>query len=69
MIGAGASIGVDTVLIAPITVGARAYTGSGAVVNRDVPADALVVGVPAHLLRMLNTQDASPVEQGKDEKE
>jgi bifunctional UDP-N-acetylglucosamine pyrophosphorylase/glucosamine-1-phosphate N-acetyltransferase len=68
-IGAGASIGVDTVLIAPVTVGARAYTGSGAVVNKDVPPDALVVGVPAHLLRMLNSQDAAPIEPGKDEKE
>ncbi|MBV9617069.1 MAG: bifunctional UDP-N-acetylglucosamine diphosphorylase/glucosamine-1-phosphate N-acetyltransferase GlmU [Ktedonobacteraceae bacterium] len=68
-IGAGASIGVDTVLIAPVTVGAHAYTGSGAVVNRDVPPDALVVGVPAHLLRMLNPQHASPVGQDKDEKE
>jgi bifunctional UDP-N-acetylglucosamine pyrophosphorylase/glucosamine-1-phosphate N-acetyltransferase len=64
-IGAGASLGVDTVLIAPVTIGARAYTGSGSVVNRDVPADALVVGVPARLLRMLNTRD----EQAKDEKE
>ena len=68
-IGAGASIGVDTVLIAPVTVGARASTGSGAVVNKDVPPDALVVGVPAHLLRMLTTQDASAGEQDKDEKE
>lgn len=64
-IGAGASLGVDTVLIAPVTIGARAYTGSGSVVNRDVPPDALVVGVPARLLRMLNTQ----AEQDKDEKE
>ena len=68
-IGARASIGVDTILIAPVTVGAGAYTGSGAVVNRDVPPDALVVGVPAHLLRMLNTQDGTLVEQDKDEKE
>lgn len=57
VIGARASLGVDSVLIAPVTVGARASTGSGAVVNRDVPADALVVGVPARLLRMLDTQD------------
>lgn len=64
-IGPEASIGVDTVLIAPVTVGAHASTGAGAVVNRDVPADALVVGVPARLLRMLNTQ----VEQDKDAKE
>lgn len=51
-IGDGASIGSDTMLIAPVTVGEHATTGAGAVVNRDVPAWALVVGVPARLLRM-----------------
>ena len=46
-IGAGAFIGVDTMLVAPITVGDGAKTGAGAVVTHDVPAGALVVGVPA----------------------
>ncbi len=48
-IGAGAFIGVDTMLIAPIEVGEGARTGAGAVVTRDVPAGKLAVGVPARI--------------------
>jgi bifunctional UDP-N-acetylglucosamine pyrophosphorylase/glucosamine-1-phosphate N-acetyltransferase len=48
-IGAGAFIGVDTMLIAPVELGPGARTGAGAVVNRDVPAGKLAVGVPARL--------------------
>jgi len=58
-IGAGAFIGCDTVLVAPVTVGEGAYTGAGAVITHDVPAHALVVGVPARLRRMLDSPDAS----------
>jgi bifunctional UDP-N-acetylglucosamine pyrophosphorylase / glucosamine-1-phosphate N-acetyltransferase len=46
-IGAGAFIGVDTMLRAPINVGPGARTGAGAVVTRDVPAGETVVGMPA----------------------
>jgi bifunctional UDP-N-acetylglucosamine pyrophosphorylase/glucosamine-1-phosphate N-acetyltransferase len=46
-IGDNAFIGSDTILVAPVTVGERATTGAGAVVTRDVAADATVVGVPA----------------------
>jgi len=42
-IGAGASIGSNSVLVAPVTLGDGAMTGAGAVVRKDVPADALVV--------------------------
>jgi bifunctional UDP-N-acetylglucosamine pyrophosphorylase/glucosamine-1-phosphate N-acetyltransferase len=68
-IGTGAFIGCDTVLVPPVTVGDGAMTGAGAVVNKDVPADALVVGVPARLLRMLHPSDASSARSGKKEKE
>ena len=47
VIGAGAFIGVDTTLRAPVTVGPGARTGAGAVVTRDVPAGKTVVGMPA----------------------
>nr|MDQ3328172.1 bifunctional UDP-N-acetylglucosamine diphosphorylase/glucosamine-1-phosphate N-acetyltransferase GlmU [Chloroflexota bacterium] len=49
-IGDGAFIGVDTILRAPVEVGANGRTGAGSVVTRDVPPDRLVVGVPARLV-------------------
>ena len=48
-IGAGAFLGVDTMLVAPIEVGEGARTGAGAVVTHDVPAGKLAVGVPARI--------------------
>ena len=42
-IGAGASIGSNSVLVAPVKLGDGAMTGAGAVVRKDVPADALAV--------------------------
>jgi bifunctional UDP-N-acetylglucosamine pyrophosphorylase/glucosamine-1-phosphate N-acetyltransferase len=42
-IGAGAFIGSDTALVAPVTVGAGAITGAGSVITRDVAPDALAV--------------------------
>lgn len=52
-IGEGAFIGSDTMLVAPVKVGAGARTGAGAVVTRDVPPHSLVVGVPAKVVRKL----------------
>ena len=43
-IGEGAFIGSDSLLIAPVKVGAGAVTGAGAVVNRDVPPGERVAG-------------------------
>ncbi|GAA1533669.1 acetyltransferase-like isoleucine patch superfamily enzyme [Microbacterium ginsengiterrae] len=43
----GASIGARAVCIAPVTIGAWALVAAGAVVTKDVPAHALMVGVPA----------------------
>ncbi|MBF0697214.1 acyltransferase [Actinomyces bowdenii] len=43
----GASIGARAVCVAPVRIGAWATVAAGAVVTRDVPAHALVAGVPA----------------------
>ena len=46
----GASIGARAVCVAPLTVGRWATVAAGAVVTKDVPAFALVAGVPARRL-------------------
>lgn len=43
----GATLGANCTIVCGSTVGEYAFVGAGAVVSRDVPAHALVVGVPA----------------------
>ncbi len=43
----GATLGANCTVVCGITVGEFAFVGAGAVVNKDVPAYALMVGVPA----------------------
>src|SRR5215203_3662086 len=47
----GVFTGINTNLIAPVTIGEDAYTGAGSVVNKDVPAGKLAVGAPARAIR------------------
>jgi len=47
LVRAGATLGANCTIVCGVTVGRHAFVGAGAVVNRDVPAFALVVGVPA----------------------
>ncbi|QRN83069.1 bifunctional UDP-N-acetylglucosamine diphosphorylase/glucosamine-1-phosphate N-acetyltransferase GlmU [Chloroflexota bacterium] len=56
-IGDNVFIGSDTMLVAPVKIGDRSVTGAGAVVTRDVPADTLVMGVPAKEKRKLEKID------------
>lgn len=46
----GASIGSNATILCGITIGEGAMVGAGAVVTKDVPAGALVVGNPARIL-------------------
>lgn len=43
----GATLGANCTIVCGVTIGAFAFVGAGAVVNKDVPAYALMVGVPA----------------------
>jgi UDP-2-acetamido-3-amino-2,3-dideoxy-glucuronate N-acetyltransferase len=47
MVKRGATLGANCTVVCGTTIGAHAFVGAGAVVNRDVPDHALVVGVPA----------------------
>jgi bifunctional UDP-N-acetylglucosamine pyrophosphorylase/glucosamine-1-phosphate N-acetyltransferase len=58
----GAFVGSDSMLIAPVRIGARAVTGAGSVVTRDVAPDATVLGVPAREVRRPEAIDPSSAE-------
>ncbi|MBU1905716.1 MAG: NTP transferase domain-containing protein [Candidatus Omnitrophica bacterium] len=53
VIGDGAFIGSDTILVAPVKVGKKAITGAGSVVvkRKNIPAGKTAVGVPARILK------------------
>jgi acetyltransferase-like isoleucine patch superfamily enzyme len=46
----GASIGSNVTVISGVTIGERAVVGAGAVVTKDIAANAIVVGVPARVI-------------------
>ncbi|WP_092862123.1 acyltransferase [Quadrisphaera sp. DSM 44207] len=61
----GASIGARAVCVAPVTVGRWAMVAAGAVVTRDVPDHALVVGVPARQVGWVGRSGSSLAADGE----
>jgi UDP-2-acetamido-3-amino-2,3-dideoxy-glucuronate N-acetyltransferase len=57
----GASIGSNATILCGVTIGEGALVGAGAVVTRDVPAHAVVMGVPAVVARA-RTESETAVE-------
>ena len=53
LVKAGASIGTGTTILPNVSIGENAIVGGGSVVTRDVPANAVVAGNPAKVLRYL----------------
>ena len=49
----GASIGTGSTILCGVTIGEDAVVGAGSVVTHDVPARAVVAGVPARVRRTL----------------
>jgi acetyltransferase-like isoleucine patch superfamily enzyme len=47
----GASIGTSTTVLCGVTIGEGAIVGAGSVVTKDVPANTVVAGVPARVIR------------------
>jgi acetyltransferase-like isoleucine patch superfamily enzyme len=58
-IGRKVWLGAAVTVVPGVTIGDRAIVGAGAVVTQDVPANAIVAGVPAKLIRMTGF-DAHP---------
>jgi acetyltransferase-like isoleucine patch superfamily enzyme len=54
----GASIGSGATILSKITVGERAIVGAGSVVTKDVPANTIVAGNPARVLRALAPEES-----------
>jgi len=52
----GASIGSGSTILSKVTVGENAIVGAGSVVTRDVPANAIVAGNPAKVLRFITEE-------------
>ena len=63
VIGDRASIGVDTMMVAPVTIGEGSVTGAGSIVTRDVAPGRTVVGVPA---RPIDLKRHSPPDDSGD---
>jgi len=49
----GASVGSSSTILCGITVGENAIVGAGSVVTKDVPANAIVAGVPAKVIKKI----------------
>ncbi|OEJ96305.1 acyltransferase [Streptomyces thermolilacinus] len=66
-VGEGASLGARSVCVAPVRVGRWAMVAAGAVVTRDVPDFALVVGVPARQIGWVGKAGVRLVERAGEE--
>lgn len=58
----GAWIGANAVILAGVSIGKHAIVGAGAVVTKDVPDYAVVVGNPAKVIKMLDAEKFSDTE-------
>jgi acetyltransferase-like isoleucine patch superfamily enzyme len=52
----GASIGSGSTILSNVEIGEHAIIGAGSVVTKDVPANAIVAGNPAKVLRYIKEE-------------
>jgi acetyltransferase-like isoleucine patch superfamily enzyme len=56
LVKTGASVGSGTTVLSNLVIGENAIVGAGSVVTKDVPANAIVAGNPAKLLRYITAE-------------
>jgi acetyltransferase-like isoleucine patch superfamily enzyme len=66
IISKGASVGAGAICVAPVKIGEWALVGAGAVVTKDVPSFAVVVGNPARIVGWVGDEGYPLIEVSKD---
>jgi UDP-2-acetamido-3-amino-2,3-dideoxy-glucuronate N-acetyltransferase len=61
-VGPGASLCANATILPGLTIGRDAMVGAGAVVTKDVPSNAIVVGNPARIVGYVDAKEAPPAE-------
>lgn len=64
LIKKNASIGAGAIIIGGITIGNFAMVGAGAIVTKDVPSRALMIGSPAKIVGWLNNDGSKMIRKG-----
>lgn len=59
-VGVGASIGANATILPGLTIGRQSMVGAGAIVTKDVPPNAIVVGNPARIVGYLDADRGEP---------
>ena len=57
VLGDNVTVGAGANIIGPVKIGDNAVIGAGAVVITDIPANSVAVGVPARVVRTINSQE------------
>ena len=63
VIGPGAWLGAGATVLPGVSIGANSIVGAGAVVTSDVPANPIVVGVPARIVKKIESGVPEPLDE------